>query len=597
MRVDRMIGALAMATVCSAAPAFAHHVVWLDFSVFNLSEYASVNRNSPPEAADLALVQELIFANMVEDYAPFDIYITTAQPAHGNYTRVVIYATAVIDAETIHFGCASDDCCQFGACSGRDSWGGDSSCEVYAGSFAGLPEWQGDNDDAARIANAISHTASHELGHILDLSHCHAADDFAASGLQCVGSYEATADENVNWHIMASGLTTDLSEEDYAARDRFFSIHSSRRVLYKALQARNHWASLPNLDGGATGTDLAYGRLRAPTRVKWFGRLSDDTAFGPYSTWSTDAGNRGDIFLTGDVTGDGRSDLVYGRIRGSHSVRWFVRASEGDAFGDYSTWSLDAGDVGDLFRLADVDGDGRDDLVYGRDSGGLRWYVRLSTGTAFGDFTTWSRGGADLGRDYLYFVGDVTGDGLADLATVTRHSLSGVHLAVRESTGTSFQSLFRDTLWDDGERAVDNIMLADADGDGRADIIASRVRGDSDRHVYWDLWLSLGCSREERPLSCFDEPRHWVAGAAITRDGRSAGEAGDLFRVGDGNGDGLADLFYARPAGMTSLTYPPDLSLIRWYGRLAGDWGLTAWGLGSMTTWASDAGNEGDIFP
>jgi len=588
MRLDRRIGALAMATVlCAAAPAFAHHVVYLEFSAFNLDAYASVNRYSPPTEAGLAVVRELIVANMVEDYAPFDIYFTTVQPAHGNYTQVRFFSTAASGDDSTIFGCAGGDCCQFGFCGG-------SSCEVYAGSFAGFDAWQGDNDSAQRIANAISHTASHELGHLLGPSHCHAADDWSATGGvgDCVGGrYEASADENVNWHIMASAATTDLALEDYAGRDRFFSIHSSRRVLYKELQARNHWAPLPNLDGGATGTDLGYGRLRAPTRIKWHGRLSDDTAFGPHSTWSTDAGNRGDIFLTGDVTGDGRSDLVYGRIRASDSVRWYVRASEGNAFGAYATWSLDAGDAGDVFRLADVDGDGRDDLVYGRDSGGqdTTWYVRLSTGTAFGDYTTWAEGlGGDLGRNYLYLVGDVTADGLADLVIV-RRLFGDWRTFVHESTGSSFEeSSFTDDLREGDEVDFDSIMLADADGRGGMDLVASHVRGDSNTVVYWHRWLTYGCVPYDPELrllgSCFQDDRQWTL---------NAGNAGDLFRVGDGNGDGLADLFYARPRGMTSLTNPPDLSQIRWYGRLANGEPV----LGDSTTWAPDAGDEGDIFP
>ena len=57
----------------------------------------------------------------------------------------------------------------------------------------------------------------------------------------------------------------------------------------------------------------------------------------------------GDTFRLADVNNDGRADLVYGRALDSTSVRWFVRKSNGSAFGNFSTWAPDAGDEGDYF--------------------------------------------------------------------------------------------------------------------------------------------------------------------------------------------------------------------------------------------------------
>jgi hypothetical protein len=71
-----------------------------------------------------------------------------------------------------------------------------------------------------------------------------------------------------------------------------------------------------------------------------------------------------------------------------------------------------------------------------------------------------------------------------------------------------------------------------------------------------------------------------------------AGDAGDLFRLGDGNGDGRVDLFYARPRGITSLTSMPDLTWVQWYGRMS-----TGSLFGAYTVWAADAADDGDIVP
>src|SRR5262245_43707052 len=147
-----------------------------------------------------------------------------------------------------------------------------------------------------------------------------------------------------------------------------------------------------------------------------YGRLSDGSAFGDYTIWSADAGQAGVIYLTGDVDGDGKDDLVYGYIVSSDQVEWLVRLSSGSAFDASTTiWRSDAGDVGDIFRLAEVDADGADDLVYGRPLGTdvVRWYVRLSTGSSFADYSTWVDDAGSIGD--IVMLGDLGGDGDADL--------------------------------------------------------------------------------------------------------------------------------------------------------------------------------------
>jgi hypothetical protein len=114
---------------------------------------------------------------------------------------------------------------------------------------------------------------------------------------------------------------------------------------------------------------------------------SGDDAF---SEWAADAGDAGDTFRLANVNDDGRADLVYGRALNSTTVRWFVRKSNGSGFRSFSTWADDAGNVGDLFFLADVDKDGDTDLVYLRavSSRQVKWWVRRSDGSKFGSLET-----------------------------------------------------------------------------------------------------------------------------------------------------------------------------------------------------------------
>ena len=110
-------------------------------------------------------------------------------------------------------------------------------------------------------------------------------------------------------------------------------------------------------------------------------------------------------------------------------------------------------------------------------------------------------------------------------------------------------------------------------GDGDSDLVYGRTQSDS--QVVWSVRGS--------ELVQFGNVATWAS---------DAGDAGDLFRLGDGNGGGGVDLFYGRPLGMTSLTATPNPALIRWYGRLS-----SGTGFGAYTTWCSDAGDEGDQFP
>ncbi|MBI5503268.1 MAG: VCBS repeat-containing protein [Deltaproteobacteria bacterium] len=546
----------------------AHHAVWVDMSGLQLAAFATVNGNTPPTANDIAAVQALVFANMIEDYAPFDVTLTRFQPANGRYTRVAMLDSAQPGGL---YGCAGGSCCPVGGvCTGISSWDSSnpSQAEIYAGSFAGLGSLSGANATTARIANALSHTASHELGHVLDLTHCNAADDSITLG--CAGINANTNDQNPNSHIMASGKSWGLTPAQRATVDRFFSIHASRRLLLGNFQVRNHFLPLQTLNGGSRA-DLLYGRVSSPATTTWYRRLSDGSAFGNWATASTDAGNAGDIFLAGDVSGDGRADLVYGRAVSATQMRWYVRTSNNAGiFSDATVWRDDAGNVGDIFRLGDVNGDGRDDLAYGRPltSTTVRWYVRLSTGAGFGDYSTWRSDAGDEGD--LFFLGDVDGDGDADLVYGEIVAPTQVRWYARMSSGAAFGA--RETWREDAGDRGDLFYLGPV-GDADADLVYGRV--DSDTQMRWFVRGSNG--------SAFGDWSTWA---------EDAGDAGDLPRLGDGDGDGRLDLVYGRPAGMTSLVNAPDLTLVTWFGRPSqgsafGDW----------STWATDAGNEGDLFP
>ena len=552
----------------SAARAWAGHVVWIDYSKFHLKEWSLVNGNSPPKASDLEAVKKLIIAKVSEDYAPFDITITTSKPANGRFTRVKLFGIKVVDGPDLVFGCGGGDCG-----TGIDSWNDDdvteSFCEIYGGTFAAVGEFTGSNATTARIANGLAITISHEVGHVLGLRHCHAFDD---SFIVCneEGTIGLSNDKNAEWHIMSDGGSWNM--EAMATNDRFFSKHSERRKLASTVQLRNHFAPLANVNGGkGPYADLTYGRLSSPDVMKWYVRVSTGSDFAGYYEWSDNAGNAADIFLTGDVHNDGRADLVYGRIQSSTQVSWYVRKSNGNDFSGYNEWASDAGDAGDIFRLADVNKDGQADLVYGRpiDKKTVKWFVRKSNGASFGNVETWADDAGNIGD--LFFLADADTDGDADLIYSRAVTKNEVKWYVRRSNGSKFGSA---ELWhSNGGDKGDLMYVGDADGDGDADLVYGRVYGD--KGVAWYVRRGTG----------------YIFGFAETW-ANDAGDAGDLFRLGDTTGDGMLDLMYGRPIGISSLTATPDLTQVRWYGRSS-----KGTGFNPVSTWEDDAGNDGDYFP
>ena len=290
--------------------------------------------------------------------------------------------------------------------------------------------------------------------------------------------------------------------------------------------------------------------------------VASSTLFAPYV--ATDPGSWPANVATGDVTGDGRPDVVmttqaYGGDPGDDSLWVYAQRSDGTLAppaqvrtpaGTTSTMSL---------ALADLDGDHDLDvavtsasgvLVYRQDAGGL------TAGTTIDVPGGRDLDAADLDRDGLadlvvntsdgvavvrqtptgpapyvvgrlgpikaleVEVGDVTGDGRPDVVT---GDYRAVNVYAQQADGgfaapASYPSGGPDPTWD----SVNAIAVGDVDGDGRADV-----------HV------SLGGNR----------PNAWVVTRHQLPDGtlgpaevRTSYDMPEALTVGDVTGDGRGDL-------------------------------------------------------
>ena len=175
--------------------------------------------------------------------------------------------------------------------------------------------------------------------------------------------------------------------------------------------------------------------------------------------------------LVGDFNGDRRDDIaVFDTVR----QQWSVALSSGTAF-ERSIWSSLSGTSGStsLHTVLDVNGDGREDLVY-RNATGDSWTVGLSTGTSF-LMQNWAAPAflAGVAAGSSLRVADMDRDGREDLIAPTSSgfqvAFSRAGFLATDSNGTTWQPVVMPS----------NSEAVDANGDGRIDVVGFDAAGKS----------------------------------------------------------------------------------------------------------------------
>ncbi len=221
-------------------------------------------------------------------------------------------------------------------------------------------------------------------------------------------------------------------------------------------------------------------------------------------------------YYTGDVDGDGYSDLIYSSLNsavGSNRWKW-LRNNQNGLFQTPATLNDSYGMPGDKFYTLDFNGDGKVDILNGTHrlsgSGNMAWFAMVSNGSSF----------VDIGRIYSGFfghlfnkflIGDVNGDGKDDiLAGVSSSMLSGTMTwYVMTSNGSyasvpSFPMIVREGM------LSDDFFLTDVSGDRKADLITAEARTHSDSVYNWYVAQSTG--------STFSPSSVWMSRYSVKGD-------------------------------------------------------------------------------
>jgi len=307
--------------------------------------------------------------------------------------------------------------------------------------------------------------------------------------------------------------------------------------------------------------------------------LAWDASIG---TWNT---NTQDTFV--DVNGDGKADLVRIHNYGSSVARAQVNLSNGTGFpstsdGDVGTW-----DTSIKNYFADVNGDGRADLVriyqYGASVAKAQVYLGSVTGTFR---LIWDDSVGGWNTNTQDFFVDVNGDGKADLVRIHNYGSSVARAAVYLSTGKGYWTLTSDGDVGAWDTSIKN-YFADVNGDGTADLVRIYQYGASvaKAQVY------LGDANGNFRLIWDDSIGTWSTStedsfADVNGDGKA-----DLVRIHNyGSSVARAQVNLAVGGGAT----PPDLLTT----SKNGFGGTTSIGYLPSTNWPSvNLSRGGGAFP
>ena len=246
----------------------------------------------------------------------------------------------------------------------------------------------------------------------------------------------------------------------YGTAAHFFYKESATGT-FRAIDYGNEPGTIPlagDYDGDGR-TDLAFYRPSPSNGVPaWFFHVESSTGIARAIDYGT---SPTDLPLTGDYDGDGRTDLGFYRPSPSlgSAAYFFYRESATGTFRaiDYGT------NPGDIPLTGDYDGDGKTDWAFYRPSpsnGVAAWFFHVESSTGIARAIDYGTNPGDIP-----LTGDYDGDGKTDLGFYRPSPSFGTaaYFFYKESATGTFRAI------DYGTNPGDIPLTGDYDGDGRTD--------------------------------------------------------------------------------------------------------------------------------
>lgn len=297
-------------------------------------------------------------------------------------------------------------------------------------------------------------------------------------------------------------------------------------------------------------------------------------------------GSSPEAVAVGDLTGDGRNDVAMTNWYSfdsptDYKLLVFPQQMDGTlgtpvAYATQATY----GCAPSSMAVADVNGDGREDVVIGESGCGIEIFLQDGTGSLL------SSAFIATAESHRIRVADFDGDGRMDIAGAG-WGTGQVAIVMQTAAGT----LAGPTSWAVSHAGWEDLDIGDVNGDGRPDVVVSSGQGDTSKALAVLLQLADGTFGNPKYYSLGGSPIRAVATGDVNGDARTdivvsslfdstigvfyqdasgdlgpmqeiaAGDTVQAIDVTDVNGDGAHDIVVRTGYGFGVCSQQPDGTL------------------------------------